>query len=81
MTKTKHASQTPAWQPRSPGEGRCKGFLFDTEQYEGVTTVFDYRQKKDKARGRSPSIRPRSVNGGREWVQAVNGHAPTSPSC
>src|SRR5262249_931382 len=28
-------------------EGRCKGFMFDTEQYEGVT-VFDYRKQKDR---------------------------------
>jgi hypothetical protein len=54
-------------------EGRCKGFMFDTEQYEGVT-VFDYRQQKNKKTFAEYQAKVRQR--GREWVKAVNQHYP-----
>jgi hypothetical protein len=54
-------------------EGRCKGFMFDTEQYEGVT-VFDYRQQKDKKTFAEYQAKVRQR--GREWIKAVNRHYP-----
>src|SRR5262249_17835829 len=56
-------------------EGRCKGFMFDTEQYEGVT-VFDYRRQKDKDRKTFAEYRAKVRQRGREWIKAVNRHSP-----
>jgi hypothetical protein len=49
-------------------EGRCIGFMFDTEQYEGVT-VFDYRRQKDKRTFAEYQVKVRQR--GREWATAV----------
>lgn len=54
-------------------EGRCKGFMFDTEQYEGVT-VFDYRQQKNKKTFAEYQAKVRQR--GRGWVKAVNKNYP-----
>jgi hypothetical protein len=56
-------------------EGRCKGFMFDTEQYEGVT-VFDYRQQKDKHKKTFADYRAKVRERGREWIKAVNKEYP-----
>ena len=56
-------------------EGRCKGFMFDTEQYEGVT-VFDYRQQKDKDKKTFAEYQAKVRQRGREWGKAVNQHYP-----
>jgi hypothetical protein len=56
-------------------EGRCKGFMFDTEQYDGVT-VFDYRQQKDRNTKTFAEYQARVRQRGREWIQAVNRHYP-----
>ena len=56
-------------------QSRCKGFMFDTEQYEGAT-VFDYRQQKDKDKKTFAEYQARIRQRGREWVQAVNKHYP-----
>jgi hypothetical protein len=53
--------------------GGCKGFMFDTEQYEGVT-VFDYRERKDKKTFAEYQAKVRQR--GREWAQAVNKEFP-----
>lgn len=54
-------------------EGGCKGFMFDTEQYEGVT-VFDYRQQKDKDKKTFAEYQAKVRQRGREWIKAVNKH-------
>ena len=54
-------------------EGRCKGFMFDTEQYEGIT-VFDYRQQKGKKTFAEYQAKVRQR--GREWAKAVNKEHP-----
>src|SRR5262245_58667120 len=54
-------------------EGRCKGFMFDTEQYEGVT-VFDYRQQKDKGKKSFAEYRAKVRQRGQQWARAVNRH-------
>lgn len=56
-------------------EGRCKGFMFDTEQYEGVK-VFDYRKQKDKGKKTFAEYQAKVRQRGREWVKAVNRHFP-----
>jgi hypothetical protein len=56
-------------------EGRCKGFMFDTEQYEGVT-VFDYRQQKNKDKKTFADYRAKVRERGREWIKAVNKEYP-----
>jgi hypothetical protein len=56
-------------------EGRCKGFMFDTEQYEGVT-VFDYRKQKDKDKKSFAEYRAKVRQRGQEWVKAVNQQYP-----
>src|SRR5262249_46946810 len=56
-------------------EGRCKGFMFDTEQYEGVT-VFDYRKQKDRDHKAFAEYQAKVRQRGREWVRAVNRHFP-----
>jgi hypothetical protein len=54
-------------------DGRCKGFMFDTEQYEGIT-VFDYRKQKDKKTFAEYQAKVRQR--GREWAKAVNKQYP-----
>jgi uncharacterized protein (UPF0264 family) len=54
-------------------KGRCKGFMFDTEQYEGVT-VFDYRKQKDKETFAEYQAKVRQR--GQEWAKAVNKKFP-----
>jgi hypothetical protein len=56
-------------------QGRCKGFMFDTEQYEGVT-VFDYRRQKDKDKKTFAEYQAQVRRRGREWIQAVNRQFP-----
>jgi hypothetical protein len=56
-------------------EGRCTGFMFDTEQYEGVT-VFDYRRQKDKDKKTFAEYRAKVRERGREWVKTVNKEYP-----
>jgi hypothetical protein len=51
--------------------GRCQGFMFDTEQYEGVT-VFDYRRQKDRDKKSFAEYQAKVRQRGREWVKAVN---------
>ena len=53
--------------------GRCKGFMFDTEQYEGVT-VFDYRRQKDKKPFAEYQAKVRQR--GQEWAKSVNKQYP-----
>lgn len=52
-------------------EGACKGFMFDTEQYDGVT-VFDYRQQKDKDKKSFAEYQAKVRQRGQEWMKAVN---------
>jgi hypothetical protein len=52
-------------------EGRCKGFMFDTEQYERVTD-FDYRQQKRKDTKTFAEHQAKVRQRGREWIKAVN---------
>jgi hypothetical protein len=56
-------------------EGRCKGFMFDTEQYEGVT-VFDYRKQKDKDKKTFAEYQAKVRQRGSQWIKAVNKHYP-----
>jgi hypothetical protein len=56
-------------------EGRCKGFMFDTEQYEGVK-VFDYRQQKEKDKKTFAAYQAKVRQRGREWARAVNQQFP-----
>src|SRR5436190_9762189 len=56
-------------------EGRCKGFMFDTEQYEGIT-VFDYRKQKDKGQKTFAEYQAKVRQRGREWAKAVNKQYP-----
>jgi hypothetical protein len=56
-------------------EGRCKGFMFDTEQYEGVT-VFDYRKQKDKDRKAFADYQAKVRQRGQQWAKTVNKHYP-----
>ncbi len=46
---------------------RCRGFMFDVEQYEGK--LFDYRQQKQKKT--FPEYQRQVRQRGREWMQAV----------
>jgi hypothetical protein len=54
-------------------QGRCKGFMFDVEQYEG--RLFDYRQQKEKKTFAEYQRQVRQR--GKEWMQAVNQECPT----
>jgi hypothetical protein len=56
-------------------DGGCKGFMFDTEQYEGVT-VFDYRKQKDAPKKSFADYQAQARRRGREWAKAVNEHYP-----
>jgi hypothetical protein len=53
-------------------QGRCKGFMFDVEQYDGQ--LFDYRQQKEKKdfAAYQRQVRQR----GKEWMAAVNKDFP-----
>ena len=57
-------------------EGLCKGFMFDTEQYDGAVTLFDYRQQKDKDKRAFADYQAQVRKRGREWIQAVNKEYP-----
>jgi hypothetical protein len=57
-------------------EGRCKGFMFDTEKYDGAVTLFDYRQQKDKDTKSFADYQARVRQRGREWIEAVNKQFP-----
>jgi hypothetical protein len=57
-------------------EGRCKGFMFDTEQYDGAVTLFDYRQQKDKDNRTFAVYQAKVRQRGREWIQAINKQFP-----
>jgi len=54
-------------------EGGCKGFLFDTEQYDGAVTLFDYRQQKGQGAKSFADYQSKVRQRGREWVQSING--------
>jgi len=56
-------------------QGRCKGFMFDTEQYERIV-VFDYRQQKNKGKKTFADYRAKVRQRGREWAKAVNKEYP-----
>lgn len=56
-------------------EGRCKGFMFDTEQYEGVKD-FDYRQQKHKDKKTFAEYQAKVRQRGQEWIKAVNKQYP-----
>lgn len=56
-------------------EGRCKGFMFDTEQYEGIK-IFDYRQQKDRDKKTFADYQAKVRQRGREWSKAVTKHYP-----
>jgi hypothetical protein len=53
-------------------QGRCKGFMFDVEEYEGK--LFDYRQQKQKKT--FPEYRHQVRQRGREWMEAINKEFP-----
>jgi hypothetical protein len=55
-------------------QGRCKGFMFDVEQYEGK--LFDYRQQKYKDSRTFAEYQQKVRQRGREWMQAVNKEFP-----
>jgi len=55
-------------------QGRCKGFMFDVEQYDGK--LFDYRQQKQKDKKRFAEYQKEVRQRGREWMKAVNGRFP-----
>jgi hypothetical protein len=51
-------------------QSRCKGFMFDVEQYEGK--LFDYRQQKHKDSKTFAAYQAKVRQRGNEWIQAVN---------
>jgi len=53
-------------------DGGCKGFMFDTEQYDGVKD-FDYRQQKRKGEKSFAEYQAQVRRRGREWITGVNG--------
>ncbi|QDT57057.1 hypothetical protein Pan44_51220 [Caulifigura coniformis] len=53
-------------------EGGCKGFMFDTEQYDGAVTLFDYRQHKNRDARSFDDYRTKVRQRGREWIQSIN---------
>jgi hypothetical protein len=55
-------------------QGRCKGFMFDVEQYEGK--LFDYRQQKHKDSKTFAEYRAIVRQRGKEWMQTVNKEFP-----
>lgn len=57
-------------------EGNCRGFMFDTEQYDGVIE-FDYRKLKDKYKRSFAEFQAKVRQRGREWIKAVNEHYPS----
>jgi hypothetical protein len=55
-------------------EGRCKGFMFDVEQYEGK--LFDYRQQKHQASKTFAEYQQKVRQRGKQWMQAINKKFP-----
>ena len=55
-------------------QGRCKGFMFDVEQYEGK--LFDYRQQKHKDSKTFAEYKAKVRQRGSEWMKEVNRHFP-----
>jgi hypothetical protein len=55
-------------------QGRCKGFMFDVEQYEGK--LFDYRQQKHKDSKSFAEYQQAVRQRGTKWMQAVNKEFP-----
>jgi hypothetical protein len=55
-------------------QGRCKGFMFDVEQYEGK--LFDYRHQTRKASKSIGDYQQKVRQRGKEWMQAVNKEFP-----
>ncbi len=56
-------------------EGRCQGFMFDTEQYDGVKD-FDYRQQKHKDKKTFAEYQAKVRQRGQQWIRAVNQQFP-----
>jgi hypothetical protein len=55
-------------------QGRCKGFMFDVEQYEGKP--FDYRQQKHRDAKMFAEYQQKVRQRGKEWIEAVNKQYP-----
>jgi len=55
-------------------QGRCRGFMFDVEQYEG--RLFDYRQQKHKASKTFVEYQRQVRQRGKAWMQQVNRSFP-----
>jgi hypothetical protein len=55
-------------------QSRCKGFMFDVEQYEGK--LFDYRQQKQKDGKSFAEYQKQVRQRGKDWMQEVNRHFP-----
>jgi hypothetical protein len=56
-------------------QGNCQGFMFDTEQYDGVT-IFDYRLQKDRDSKSFADYQAKVRQRGKEWIEAVNKEFP-----
>jgi hypothetical protein len=55
-------------------EGGCRGFMFDSEQYQAW--LFDYRQQSQRGKKSFAEYEAKVRQRGREWMQAVAGHYP-----
>jgi hypothetical protein len=55
-------------------QGRCRGFMFDVEQYDGQ--LFDYRQQKQKNAKPFADYQAKVRQRGKEWMREVNRHFP-----
>lgn len=55
-------------------EGRCKGFMFDVEQYDAQ--LFDYGKLKERAKKSFKEYQAQVRERGRQWMRAVNQHYP-----
>jgi hypothetical protein len=55
-------------------QGRCKGFMFDVEQYDGK--LFDYRQQRHKDSKSFAEYQKQVRQRGKDWMKQVNGHFP-----
>jgi hypothetical protein len=53
---------------------RCKGFMFDVEQYEDK--LFDYRQQKHNGSKTFAAYQAKVRQRGKEWMQEANRHFP-----
>ena len=56
-------------------QGGCKGFMLDTEQYDGVV-LFDYGKQKHHDAKSFADYQAKVRERGREWITAVNRHFP-----